>query len=145
MAEGLNVRGRTEKRDFKPRSKSRSKSKVKIKCYHYHKEGHIRRICPERQKGIKNQLLAIASDGYESAEILMVSSVNSEKEWILDLGYTFHMTSNKAWFEELMQGDGGVVLLGNNRTCKVQDVGSVRVRLHNDVEKFLTNMRYIPE
>ena len=48
VAGGLNVRGKTKKRDFKARSKSRSKSKFKIKCYHYHKEGHIRRMCPER-------------------------------------------------------------------------------------------------
>ena len=41
VAEGLNVRGRPDKREFKPRSKSRSKSKGKIKCYHCHKEGHI--------------------------------------------------------------------------------------------------------
>ena len=47
MAEGLNVRGRAKKCDFRPRSKLRSKSKVKIKCYHYHKEGHIRRLCLE--------------------------------------------------------------------------------------------------
>ena len=49
VAEGLNVRGGSEKRDFKQRSKSRSKSKAKIKCYHCHKESHIRRLCPERQ------------------------------------------------------------------------------------------------
>ena len=55
VAEGFNVRGRTDKHEakqrFKSRSKSRSKSKVNIKCYHYHKEGHIRRLCLERQKG----------------------------------------------------------------------------------------------
>ena len=96
-------------------------------------------------KGKEPMELAVASDGYESAEILMVSKVNSEKEWILDSGCTFHMTPNKAWFEELKQGDGGVVLLGNNRPCKVQGVGFVRVKLHNDVEKVLTNVRYIPE
>ena len=50
VAKGLNVRGRPDKREFKPRSRSRSKSKGKIKCYHCHKEGHIRRLCPKRQK-----------------------------------------------------------------------------------------------
>ena len=87
MAEGLNVRGRAEKRDFNPRSKSRSKSKVKIKRYHCHKEGHIRRLCLERQKGNQERKkeqaeVAVASDGYESADVLMVSNVNCEKEWI---------------------------------------------------------------
>ena len=73
LSEGLNVRGRAEKRNFEKRSKSRSKSKAKIKCYHYHKEGHIRILCLERQKGNpekkKEQVeVAVASDGYESAE-----------------------------------------------------------------------------
>ena len=48
VAEGLNVRGRIDKHESKPRSKSRSKSRVKIKCYHCHKEGHIRRLCLDR-------------------------------------------------------------------------------------------------
>ena len=43
--------------------------------------------------------MAVATDRYEFAEILMVSSVNSEMEWILDSGCTFHTTPNKAWFE----------------------------------------------
>ena len=55
------------------------------------------------------------------------------------------MTPNKAWFEDLKQGDGGVVLLGNNRLCKVQGIGSVRIKMHNDVEKVLTNVRFILE
>ena len=84
VTEGLNVRGRTDKRDGRPRSKSRSKSKVRIRCYHCHKEGHIRRQCLERQKGKPARKqeqadVAVASDGYESADILMVSKVNSEK------------------------------------------------------------------
>ncbi|KAG8364666.1 hypothetical protein BUALT_Bualt18G0022200 [Buddleja alternifolia] len=100
-AEGLNVRGRTNKRDQKKKDKrSRSKSKSKIECYHCHKEGHIRRLCPERQKkNLEKQKeqadIVVASDGYESADVLMVSSINSEREWILDSGCTFHMTPNK--------------------------------------------------
>ena len=58
---------------------------MKIKCYHYHKEGHIRRLCPKRQKinqeKKKDQAeVAMATNGYESVDILMVSSVNSNKE-----------------------------------------------------------------
>ena len=146
VAEGLNVRGRPKKREFK----SRSKSKGKIKCYHCHKEGHIRRLCLDRQKGNqkkkKDQVeVAVSNDGYESADILKVSSVNSEKEWILDSGCTFHMTPNKAWFEDFKQEEGGLVFLGNNRPCQVKDTGSVRIRTHNGVEKVLTNVKFILE
>ena len=147
MAEGLNVKGRLEKKKFKSRSKSRSKSKGKIKCCHCHKECHIRRLCPYRQKGNQEKKkdqakMAVASDGYESANILMVSSVNSEKEWILDSGCAFHMTPNKAW---LKIQEGGLVFLGNNRPCQVKGIRLVRIRMHNGVEKVLTNVRFIPE
>ena len=95
------MRGRSDKREFKPRSKSRSKSKVRIKCYHCHKEGHIRKMCPERQKGNPEKKsepaeVAIVGEGYELADVLIVSSINSDKEWILDSGCTFHMTPNKS-------------------------------------------------
>ena len=81
----MNVRGRPEKREFKTRSKSRSKSKGKIKCYNCHKDGHTRILCPERQKGNhekkkKQAELTVASDGYESTDVLTVSSVNLDKE-----------------------------------------------------------------
>lgn len=150
IAEGLSVRGRSDRRESRGKSKSRSKSKFKVKCYHCHKEGHMRKVCPERQRGNQERKkdeaeAAVVTDGYESAEILMVSSVNSEKEWILDSGCTFHMTPNKAWFEDLKEEDGGVVLLGNNKPCKVKGIGSVRIRFHSGAEKVLTNVRYIPE
>ena len=34
IAEGLSVRGRSERRESREKSKSRSKSKFKVKCYH---------------------------------------------------------------------------------------------------------------
>ena len=55
VAEGLNVRRSSERREFKSRSKSRSKSRGKIRCYHCHKEGHIRRLCPDKQKGTQEK------------------------------------------------------------------------------------------
>ncbi|TXG52803.1 hypothetical protein EZV62_021972 [Acer yangbiense] len=58
--EGLNVRGRTEKKNSsrKGRGKSRSKSRAKGKrCFHCDKDGHFRRDCLERRnkKTQKNQ------------------------------------------------------------------------------------------
>ncbi|KAG8362995.1 hypothetical protein BUALT_BualtUnG0016000 [Buddleja alternifolia] len=152
QAEGLNVRGRSEKRDSKKKEKkSRSKSRSrKIECYHCHKEGHIRRLCPDRlkknaEKNKEQADVAVASDGYESADVLTVSNNNSENEWILDSGCTFHMTPNRGWFDEFTKLEGGSVLLGNNKSCKVQGIGSVRIKMFNGIEKVLKQVRYIPE
>ncbi|KAG8382493.1 hypothetical protein BUALT_Bualt05G0083000 [Buddleja alternifolia] len=122
-AEGLNVRGRTEKREFKKKdSHPRSKSRTKRKCYHCHKEGHIKRFCPERQQKKNDERkenvdVAISEDGYDSADVLLVSNESTEKEWILDSGCTFHTTPNKDWFEKIKFLNGGKVLLGNNKSC----------------------------
>ena len=57
----------------------------------------------------------------------------------------FHMTPNRSWFEEFTKQDGGMVLLGNNKPCKVLGVGSVRIKMFSGMEKVLKGVRYIPE
>ena len=75
--------------------------------------------------------MVVASDGYESVDVLIVSSVNSDKEWILESRCTFHMTPNKFSFEDFNQDKEGTVLLGNNESCKEQVVGFVRIKMYN--------------
>ena len=89
--------------------------------------------------------MAVVSDGYVSSNALAVSSVDLEKEWILDSSCTFHMTPNKSWFEEFKQEDRVVVLLDNNKPCKVQGIGSIRIKMFNGAEKVLTQVRFIPD
>nr|XP_033508075.1 uncharacterized protein LOC117273084 [Nicotiana tomentosiformis] len=40
---------------------------------------------------------------------------------------------------------GRVVQLGNNITCNVIGKGTIRFRMHDDVVRTLTNVRYVPE
>lgn len=55
------------------------------------------------------------------------------------------MTPNKDWFETFKSVDGGQVLLGNNKSCKVLGVGYVRIKMHNGMERILQNVRHILE
>lgn len=64
---------------------------------------------------------------------------------MLDSGASFHMTSNKHWFEELKEVDGGRVILGNNETCQVKGVGSIRMKFSTSLDRIITNVRYVPE
>ena len=133
IAEGLSIRGRPERKDFKNQRKNRSRSRTRnptrLKCYHCHKEGHFRRQCPDRlklnDKYVNKGDAAIVEDGYESTEVLAVSDTSSTSDWIMDSGCSFHMTPNRTWFEEFVQEDGVTVLLGNNKSCKVQGSGLV--------------------
>src|SRR3954470_16357279 len=63
----------------------------------------------------------------------------------MDSGCTWHMNPNKNLFEKLCDQDGGLVLLGNNKACKIAGVGSVRFKLHDDSIRLLTEVRYVPD
>lgn len=68
-----------------------------------------------------------------------------EKEWTMDSSCSFHMTPNKSWFKELKQEETGMVLLGNNKPCKVLRVVSIRIRIWDGMERLMQNVRYVPE
>ena len=95
VVEGLNVRGRSDKREFKQRSKSRSKSRFKIKCYHCHKEGHIRRLCPEGRSQIKKGrmiklmlLLLMKGMSHQMPLLFLVLMLRKNGSWIQDACFT---------------------------------------------------------
>lgn len=73
------------------------------------KEGHFKKDCPETNKKNSDKKVehgdaSVASnDGYETADALCVSEVESKDAWILDSGYTFHMTPNRDLLEDLHQ------------------------------------------
>lgn len=63
----------------------------------------------------------------------------------MDSGCSFHMCPNQDWFENLEIKEGGQVLLGNNKTCRVKESGTIGFKLHNGTENTLHQVRYIPE
>nr|GEV97692.1 copia LTR rider [Tanacetum cinerariifolium] len=46
---------------------------------------------------------------------------------------------------DFLEYDGGSVLLGDNRECKIKGIGKVRVQLRDESSFMLNNVRYIPE
>ncbi|CAL5196920.1 unnamed protein product [Lathyrus oleraceus] len=55
------------------------------------KEGHTRNVCPKCLKGHDgkdNGNATVVQDNFESSDVLVFSSINSCKEWIMDLGCT---------------------------------------------------------
>jgi len=51
----------------------------------------------------------------------------------------------KELFETLKMKEGGLVLLGNNKAYKVQNMGYIRLKVFNNQEILLQEVRYIPE
>ncbi|KAG8483166.1 hypothetical protein CXB51_022143 [Gossypium anomalum] len=78
-------------------------------------------------------------EDYSDGELL-VASVNDSKvseEWILDSGCTFHMSPNRDWFTTYETVSEGVVLMGNNASCKIAGVGTIKVKMLMELSEHL--------
>ncbi|KAG8478903.1 hypothetical protein CXB51_028748 [Gossypium anomalum] len=121
-------RGRTQERNHRGKSKGRSKSS-------------------NRGKQPENSGEADVVKDYSDGELL-VASVNDFKvseEWILDSGCTFHMSPNRDWFTTYETVSEGVVLMGNNASCKIVGVGTIKVKMFDGVVRTLSDVRYTAE
>ncbi|KAG8474805.1 hypothetical protein CXB51_031510 [Gossypium anomalum] len=149
-----------EERNHRGKSKGRSKSSNRGKtCNFCKKKGHIKSECYKLQNKIKreagnqkgkqpeNSGEADVVEDYSDGELL-VASVNDSKvseEWILDSGCTFHMSPNRDWFTAYETVSEGVVLMGNNASCKIAGVGTIKVKMFDGVVRTLSDVRYVPE
>lgn len=78
-----------------------------------------------RNQWVRNGEASIVSYGYDSAEVLVISDQDSSNAWVMDSGCSFYMWPIKSWFEELNESEDDLVLLGNNKECKIKGVGSL--------------------
>ncbi|KAG8478794.1 hypothetical protein CXB51_028696 [Gossypium anomalum] len=95
----------------------------------------------------KNSDEADVVEDYSDGELL-VASVNDFKvieEWILDSGCIFHMNPNWDWFITYETVSKGVVLMGNNASCKIAGVGTIKVKMFDGVTRTLSDVRHVPE
>ncbi|KAG8481450.1 hypothetical protein CXB51_026306 [Gossypium anomalum] len=86
-------------------------------------------------------------EDYSDGELLVVS-VNDSKvseEWILDSGCTFHISPNRDWFTTYETVSEGAVLIGNNASCKITGVGTIKVKMFDGVVRTLSDVRHVPE
>ncbi|KAG8492966.1 hypothetical protein CXB51_010297 [Gossypium anomalum] len=155
-----NDHGRTQERNPCDKSKGRSKSSNRGKtCNFYKKKGHIKSECYKLQNKIKreaasqkgkqpeNSSEAVVVEDYSDGKLL-VTSVNDSKvseEWILDSGCTFHMSPNRDWFTTYEIVSECVVLMGNNASCKIASVGTIKVKMFDGVVRTLSDVRHVPE
>ncbi|KAL8471904.1 hypothetical protein ACS0TY_029223 [Phlomoides rotata] len=165
--EGLTVKGKHQKKiNFKKGNTDKWQNKKDTeavtgtevrKCFHCHEPGHYKKNCPKwktfmkklKGKGQDNQANPTVDNEktsrYDSSEVLSVISAKVSTEWVLDSRCSFHMSPIREWFQDFQNQDGGTVLLGNNQTCRVRGIGSVRIRMFNGVIRVLRNVRYVPD
>ncbi|WVZ01479.1 hypothetical protein V8G54_027548 [Vigna mungo] len=141
------VKGKGKKQSGKEKKLNPDGTK-QVRCFKCQKMGHIKKFCPEKGKAGRPQEtadVAEASERYESAGVLVASSEDPQRSWVMDSGCSYHMCPVKEFFENLDQKEHGNVLLGNNKACRVQGVGSVRLKMFDNREMVLQAVRYVPE
>lgn len=89
--------------------------------------------------------MASNDDGYESVDALVATSWELKKIWVLDSRCSYHMCLRNEYFEVLALKEGGGVRLGKNKSCKVQCMGIVHLKMFDGRKFLLRDVRYVFE
>ncbi|KAK5787254.1 hypothetical protein PVK06_041907 [Gossypium arboreum] len=143
--EALVIRGRSYTWKKTQNGRSNSKSRLrKDECGFCHEKGHWKKNCPKlKNKGKAAVDACVAKHDTSDFELSLVASSSSfhSDEWILDSGYTYHMSPNREWFSDLVELNGGVVYIGNDNTCKTIGIGSIQLKNQDGSTRVLTDVR----
>ena len=88
-----------------------------------------------------------SNDSEVGADLLSVSSGNNAllESWVLDSACSYHMTPKKDWFDTYKPYNSGMVQMGNDVTCPVIGIGTVKIKIFDGVVRVLTNVRHVPD
>ena len=88
-----------------------------------------------------------SDDSEVGADLLSISSGNNVllESWVLDSTCSYHMTPKKDWFDTYKPYNGGMVQMGNNATCPIIGIGTVKIKMFDGVVRVLSNVRYVPD
>ena len=88
----------------------------------------------------------VRDDDTNTNNALTISlSVSQISEWILDSGCSYHMCPNREMFLDFKEFNGGVVYMSNDSTCKMMRIGSVQIKMFDEVVRKLNDVRYVPD
>ena len=87
------------------------------------------------------------SDNEVDADLLSVSSSSNflVESWILYSGCSYHMCSNKDWFDTYIPCEGGTILMGNDAACKAIGIGTIKIKMFDGVVRVLGNAKHVLE
>ena len=54
---------------------------------------------------------------------LLLSLKSVDDLWVLDSGASFHATPHRGYFIDYVQGDFGIIYLGDNKSCQIVGKG----------------------
>ena len=134
-------RGRMIRRgnNFRNHGKSREKSKRRSQlrglndCWYYGKLGNKRKDCWNRKKNEGDKLdgdkvvNVVSNKSDEDSFLLSLESVDDS--WVLYSSASFHVAPHRGYFIDYVQGDFGLVYLGDNEPCQIVRKGKIKIKL----------------
>ena len=71
--------------------------------------------------------MAMKDESNEDEATTLVTYMKKIKKWIIDSGFSHHMTGDKSNFITFTQYDGNSVRFGNNAPCQIKGKGSINL------------------
>jgi hypothetical protein len=62
-----------------------------------------------------------------------------------DSACSFHVTSNRDWFDTYRSVNSGIVTMGNGAHCKITGIGDIRIKMFDGVIRTLCDVRHVPD
>ena len=79
-------------------------------------------------------------------EVLSIcSTLQYHEEWLLDSGACHHMCSHRSRFSTYQSIYESVVFMGNNIYFKIVGVGSIKIRMFDNIVRTIMEVRHVPE
>lgn len=120
--------GRNDKKDQKDRKNKDYKEKGKQSCYII-VEDHTESNTDDEKEIVEMVYVDVKEDTNEERyenEKSLISHVSKNDTWIVDSGFSHHMTGDISKFDKLEEiNDGGTVKLGNDVPCPLKGRGSL--------------------
>uniref|UniRef100_A0A2N9FQZ7 Integrase catalytic domain-containing protein n=1 Tax=Fagus sylvatica TaxID=28930 RepID=A0A2N9FQZ7_FAGSY len=111
--------------------------------------GHMKRDCPEWNKGKEESSTSVnvVADSESDGDMLSVSSSTDglNNSWLLDSACSFHVTPHKNWFDTYRSINCGSVRMGNDATCTIIGMGTIKIKMSDGVVRTLEEIRHISD
>ena len=84
----------------------------------------------------------MVSNKFEEDDLLL-SLESTDDSLVLDSGASFHATPHRGYFIDYVQGDFGLVYLGDNKPYQIVGNGKVKIKLQNVKHWLLHEVRHV--